>query len=391
VKDDSKPKHPQITTDDDLDASLVDIVFTPDKIIAPAPPQPNTIDDSKSVFQALAAPTTLVGFSSSSIQPRQQGITIPSSFSVTFPQTPTPNLISSLQFYPQAQFTTILNGNTLTVTPTRLNRDSEYIFGLRSVGICNSYTCTDHSEKWHYAIPFKTAHWEKVIYGHSVLGRPLEAWIFGNSNSSGKRIMLTGATHGEEWHAGGLWMLRDFMIANPQEIFGKNKTFVIVPFVNIDGVIVQQTTGSYGLDARYNARGVNLNRSFPAGWIPCPWCGPYPASEPETYHLINLVGQQSITHKIAYHNQWPPHGIIFMGNRRNPATVNMAYWVSQRTGYPVGVYNGPEVATTSSVPGDQVVWAETQGITSILIEGTYRGVTDWNKNFNMYLALIREF
>ncbi len=377
--------------DRDLDPNFVDIVFDPQQITPPAPFSQTSLDQSKSVFTTLAVPNTLVGFSSSSLQPMQQGVAIPTSFTVSFEQAPTEDLISALQFYPETEFTTSLNGRNLTVIPTRLNRYSEYVFGLRRTVICSDTNCSGETEKWSYSIPFRTAHWEKIVYGYSVLNRPLEAWIFGSSNSSGKRIMLTGATHGEEWHAGGLWMLRDFMMANPQELLGKNKTFVIIPYVNIDGTIVQKTTGSYGLDARYNARGVNLNRSFPSGWIPCPVCGGFAASEPETDKLIDIIKQESITHMIAYHNQWPPRGIIFMGNTRKPATQNMAYWVSQRTGYPVGVYNGPEVATTSSVPGDQVVWAESQGTTSILIEGTYRGVTDWNKNYPMYLALIREF
>jgi hypothetical protein len=321
----------------------------------------------------------------------QSNVQTSSSFTVAFAQAPSQDLISALKFYPDIDFATELSGNTLTVTPTRLNRFTDYVFGLRRSAVCGQSVCSDQREVWNYSLPFKSAHWEKIVYGYSVLGRPLEAWVFGSSNVTGKRIMLTGATHGEEWHAGGLWMLTDFLIANPQEIVWNNKAVIIVPYVNIDGTIVQKTTGSYGLNARYNARGVNLNRSFPSGWIPCPVCGSYAGSELETSNLIKLVKEQGVTHMIAYHNQWPPRGIIFMGNTRSPATQNMAYWVSQRTGYPVGVYNGPEVATTSSVPGDQVVWAESTGITSILIEGTYRGVTDWNKNFPMYLAIFREF
>jgi hypothetical protein len=316
------------------------------------------------------------------------------SFTVTFDSPPDTTLMDSMQFYPNPiDFTYTINGSTVTITPQeRMNRSTEYSFGLKTVGICAGNNCGT-SELWLYRVTFKTSQYERLVYGQSVQGRDLVAHIFGPANVTGKRIMLTGATHGEEWHAGDLQSLVNYLKANPQEMFNRNKKLVIIPRVNADGAWRNETFNDYSTLARYNARGVNLNRNFPTSWLPCGICGSGPASEPETQGVINMTYQENITHMIAYHNQWPPYGIIFLGDNDNAYTVWWAQWVSDRTGYPVGIFDGPETDQSESgdVPGDQVVWAENVNVRGLLIEGTYRGVTDWDKNFPMYLALIREF
>lgn len=361
----------------------------PDKIISP----PDSVADNVSKMEpVLPMNNSMIGFVSSTLANSSQMVSVTQRFTVTLPNPPTTELIKSLRFYPEAAFTTQVSGNSITVIPTKLNRNTEYVFGLKLNGICSvNYTCSQNSETWAYALRFKTHIKQHILAGYTVLGNPIIAHAYGNATGQGKSILLTGATHGEEWHAGGLWMLVGYLDSNLQEFANLNKELIIVTEINIDGANRQRATGRYNLAARLNSRGVNLNRNFPAQWQPCGNCGSGPGSEPETQAIMNLTFSENVNHTIAYHNQWPPHGIIFLGSDTNAITRNWAFWVSARTGYPVGIYNGPEVAGGGDVPGDQVVWSESVGVNGLLIEGTYRGVTDWARNFPMYLALIREF
>jgi hypothetical protein len=383
---------PQKEDTDDLveEYPAKDITF-PDQIIEPT----EKIADLIPTFnQILPQNQVLTGFLSTNIANNATNISTAQQLVVTFNQVPPADVVDSLKFYPEASFTKTLNGSTLTVTPTGngLDRKTQYVFGLRGLGICMGENCSSKKEFWHYALRFNTKIAETKIVGYSIQNRPIYGHFYGNASGGGKSILLTGATHGEEWHAGGLWMLVDFMNNNLHEISNQNKELIIVPEVNVDGVLRQKQTGKYDTAARYNSRGVNLNRNFPVIWKACSACGAAPGSEPETQAVMNLTFAEKVTHTVIYHNQWPPHGIIFTGNDSNPQTQAWWSWTSARTGYPMGTYNGPEIVNSQGdVPGDQSVWSESVGVRALLIEGTYRGVTDWGKNFPMYLALLREF
>jgi len=334
----------------------------------------------------------IIGFQTTSLPNNSQNVSVNSPFSVTFSAPVNQSLISNLTFYPTAEFSTTQSGQTVTVYPKRLQRLTNYVFGTRAgYGICAGTSCAAGPVKWNYAMNFTTSFKEVYIYGYSILGRPLVANIYGESDDLGKKILLASGTHGEEYQAGGLWRFVDEINVNPQWILGKNKTLIIIPRVNPDGTAIQEVTRRFGSNARFNARGVNLNRNYPAQWKPCASCGPSPASEPETYNFINFVFAEKVNHMITYHSQWPPFGIIFLGADENQYTINWSYWVSSKTGYPVGIYDGPEVAGGGDVPGDQAVWGESVGIRSLLIEATYRGVDDYEeKNRNLYLGLLSE-
>jgi hypothetical protein len=335
---------------------------------------------SKEDYRIQAEPSTsLVGFSSSSIAPGSKGIPTDQSFTVEFSQTPSSATIEALRFFPEADFEKSLSGNVLTVTPKRLDRSTTYAFGLKSVTMCKAVEGVECpvEEAWHYRFEFQSSYQDSIIYGKSVEGRDLKAYFFGNNDENGVKIMLTGAIHGEEWRSGDLSRLVRYFQDNEWEMEGRNKSFVIVPDANPD---------SSRIDRRYNSNGVNLNRNWPAYWEPGWNRGPYPLSEPEVKHLYDLTLEEMPDYLISYHSQWAPYGIIFPGDQSEIGTMNFCYWVSSRTGYPVGIYPYEDI-----VAGDQAVWAETVGIRSMIIEATCKKCTDWDKNFPMYLALIREF
>lgn len=91
---------------------------------------------------------------------------------------------------------------------------------------------------------------EEVI-GASVLGQPVERVALGDGPVT---VLFLASIHGSE-SAGTPLLLRLVrrLKATPELLH--NRTVVVLPMVNPDGVAA---------DARYNARGIDLNRNFPA-------------------------------------------------------------------------------------------------------------------------------
>jgi murein tripeptide amidase MpaA len=353
---------------------------------------------------------TLIGFTDSSIPNGAMNISIEQSFTVTFDFVPSQQTIDGMRFYPAANFETELNGNVLTVTPDpRLSTHTNYIFGFANYKSCrsvNSDLCSNDGqliEDWKYALEFSTVWKETFVIGRSYGNRDIVAHMYGRQDPGSEKILLTGATHGEEWRAGGLWKWVDFLDSNPQEIVNTGKQMIVIPEINVDGAafnkkLYNEFGNAQRQDGRLNGRRVNLNRNFPtSNWKTCSYtflggpanCGTSGGSERETKAVMEVVQKERPTHQIAYHAQWPPFGIIFLGDNSNPDTRWFSRWVSDRTGYPLGVYDGPET-DSEGVPGDQSVWSETKGTRSILIEATYRSNDDYSKNYPMYVKLLNE-
>lgn len=119
----------------------------------------------------------------------------------------------------------------------------------------------------------------KSTIGKSAEGRPIECLVYG----SGPDVLLVIATiHGNE--AAGTPLMKPFgrwLEENPSELEGKQ--VVVVPVANPDG---------FAADKRYNTRGVDLNRNFPAGnWKveKVNLHGDTPLSEPESRVLMRVL------------------------------------------------------------------------------------------------------
>jgi hypothetical protein len=120
----------------------------------------------------------------------------------------------------------------------------------------------------------------KIVIGRSVTGRDIPAIVIGKGS---KNAMIDGSIHGNE-KTGTFACLRiaellvQYYRSDP---YWKSKLteykVIIVPVVNPDGFVS---------NTRSNANGVNLARQFPPSGTP---------TEPETYALMNLMGNYTPT------------------------------------------------------------------------------------------------
>lgn len=132
---------------------------------------------------------------------------------------------------------------------------------------------------------------KKTTVGKSAEGRPIECLVYGQ----GSDVLLVIATiHGNE--AAGTPLMEPFgrwLEQHPAELEGKQ--VVVVPVANPDG---------FAANKRFNTRGVDLNRNFPAGnWKEegVNLHGETPLSEPESRVLMRVLCRYFPSRVISIH------------------------------------------------------------------------------------------
>ena len=202
--------------------------------------------------------------------------------------------------------------------------------------------------------------------GKSALGKEIPALGVGRLKNAS---LFVGATHGEEWLTSLLLMRFAWEIAaawtdEAPSFAGvtREKGLIIVPMLNPDGVEIaldgprkagpfrDQTEPLYRANGgkwQANARGVDLNHNFDAGWnilremetvsgITGPaatrYGGPYPHSEPETRGIINLIYAFQPRRLYSFHSQGEE---IFWeyGGLQVPQAESIARALSALSGY----------------------------------------------------------
>ena len=202
--------------------------------------------------------------------------------------------------------------------------------------------------------------------GKSALGKEIPALGMGRLKNA---ALFVGATHGEEWLTSLLLMRFAWEIAaawtdEAPSFAGvtREKGLIIVPMLNPDGVEIaldgprkagpfrDQTEPLYRANGgkwQANARGVDLNHNFDAGWnilremetvsgITGPaatrYGGPYPHSEPETRGIINLIYAFQPRRLYSFHSQGEE---IFWeyGGLQVPQAESIARALSALSGY----------------------------------------------------------
>ena len=192
-----------------------------------------------------------------------------------------------------------------------------------------------------YALRGRHRFLDTLPIGRSVLGREIFGLLLGGG---GERVLVAAAFHGQEWLTAlaALRFCEDICDALEKDgrLEGIDlrqalalRSLVVIPMVNPDGVNIavhgaaaagerEEEVRALGGDVpglwQANARGVDINHNFNAGWAamqemerkkglcgPAPrqWCGPYPESEPETAALTGLCGRLPFRHVLALHSQ----------------------------------------------------------------------------------------
>lgn len=184
------------------------------------------------------------------------------------------------------------------------------------------------------------------IYGQSERNRPLYALRIGD-DSLENHILFQGAIHGREYITTQLLMVqsRKWLEASIQE----SVCLHILPMCNPDGVCISQQNQRRW---KANARGVDLNRNFPAGWktlhgapFPGAWGykGPFPCSEPESAALALYTLRYPIRATVSYHASG---SVIYWeyGQKQmvNVLSQKLARAIGQITGYPLANAKGLE-------------------------------------------------
>ncbi len=179
------------------------------------------------------------------------------------------------------------------------------------------------------------------VIGKSVCDRDIDCLQIGNKS---KMVLWVGAFHGMEWLT--FFLLLKFLrtlcrdIETSKDICGvsvgnqlQKRGLCVVPCLNPDGVEISTrgslSAGKYkyfidqisaGDTSRWqaNARGVDLNHNYDAGWEelhqleiengitnpgPTRYGGIHSESEPETKFLIKLCEKNNFEHAIAFHSQ----------------------------------------------------------------------------------------
>lgn len=185
--------------------------------------------------------------------------------------------------------------------------------------------------------PFLVCH----SLGKSVCGRDITAYSLGNYKNI---VLFAGAFHAQEWLSG--LVLLKFLekvcesLKNHEKLSGVDissafmtKGITVVPCVNPDGVEIalhgKESAGEFSgfvsdvsrgdlSEWNANARGVDINHNFDAGWqllremeskngifgpSPRRYGGYAPHSEPESAALVRFCERNQVDHAFAIHSQ----------------------------------------------------------------------------------------
>jgi predicted deacylase len=226
---------------------------------------------------------------------------------------------------------------------------------------------------------------EPEIIGHSVEGRPLLVYRFGDGEQ--QRMIVAGIHGGDEWNTITLANQLIVHFNQSPHLIPDDVTLYILPNLNPDGE--ERAHNKYG---RLNYNGVDLNRNFPINWK-MDWdragCWNYlptsggtgPGSEIETQALMNFIHNHSIQALISYHSA--ALGIFPGGFPWDEDATRLARFIAEVTSYPF-----PPIDTGCTYSGTLADYAVAMGIAAVDLELTNHYDSDFDQNLQVVDVLL---
>lgn len=254
-------------------------------------------------------------------------------------------------------YTYSINKNSLTLLPSfDLNPCRNYQVKINK-GIQSS---TGLTSTQNYSYTFSTICKRSYSIGYSVGGRPIYGYFYGYGS---KKIIFFAAMHGSEYNTSSTlesWMTElDYNISK----IPLDKTIIIIPALNPDGI----SNGS-----RFNSNGVDINRNFDTNtWVSGTYFqdnfypeggGASPFSEPETKTIRNLIIKHSPYLTIAYHS-----AASYVIPNNSILAVAWAQRYSELSGYKY-IQPGADGAFSYDITGTFSEWTEANGYKSLVVE-----------------------
>ncbi len=218
------------------------------------------------------------------------------------------------------------------------------------------------------------------VIGQSWEGRPIEVVQFGSGDHA---VVLIGGIHGG--YEINTVELSNLLIGHfqqrPDDVL-PNIRLMIIPNANPDGVV-----RGTGIEARFNARGVDLNRNWGCEWEATAVVqdlevnpGSRIFSEPETQVLRQFFLSMMPDVVLFYHSA---AGGVFLGEcMEAPAPRWLGDLLEESTGYP-----HYESFDYYHVTGDASNWLVEQGIPAAVIELYSRDLPEFEANLRGVLAI----
>lgn len=223
------------------------------------------------------------------------------------------------------------------------------------------------------------------IIGHTIGGRPLEVYQFGNGQI--EKMIVAGIHGGYEWNTIELADELIQYLESHQEIIPPDQTLYILRAFNPDGY-----DRSSGFGGRANDNNVDLNRNFPSNWKsewPRVGCWDYipitaglsVASEPETQALMAFVEAHDLLAFISYHSA--ALGIFPGGQPPDAGSISLAETIASVSAYPY-----PPIEAGCMYTGQLVDWISDQGIAGVDIELTNHQDSDFEINLGILSVFL---
>ncbi len=272
-----------------------------------------------------------------------------------------------------------IKGNQITINP-----DSD-------LGFCQKYTVslnkgltsnTGLIGSTGASYTLKTTCKRTVYIGTSVQGRSIYAYYFG---SGANKIVFFGAIHGSEANTRTLMNRWATELENNSDRIPADKTIIVIPAVNPDGIANR---------SRFNANGVDLNRNFDTpSWVTGTYLqtdfyptggGSAPFSEPESQDIRDFMYRESPYLTLTYH---AAAGYVIPTN--SSYAIEKGHTYSQLSGYS---YVNPDAAGafTYDITGTFEEWAEGHGYNALVIELSSSSYDQFTQNKTAMWKMVEQ-